>query len=386
MKKIKIAILADISLEALCKTPLGRGGQQLSTWLPQLAQALSRETDLEITWIILTKDVKKHRITHLLGQVFYEIPKGSLTLDIITGHFFARRKLQSILDQIKPDIIHVWGSEGSYPSVLKKATVPTIMSMQGILSEYDRIGSFRDNWRMRLLSWYEKMWVPLATLVTSESEWGKEKVRCIAPHADCRIVEYGVNPSFYDLKWDPRASEPCVLYSGGRDWRKGYDILLAALRLPPVPFWKCWIAGGGRTQNDSAMIPENVEVLGNLDWNELQDRMSKAWLLVLPTRGDTSPNAVKEARVVGLPVITTPHGGQAGYIHDGENGFIVDPLTSESLRRAMDTLMSDYSMTRKMGATHHEKDREYFFPERTALAFASIYLELAGSPNSSRES
>jgi glycosyltransferase involved in cell wall biosynthesis len=376
MERIKVAILADISIQALLNTPLGRGGRQLSTWLPQLAQALSRETDLEITWIILTKEVKERRVTLLLGQVFYEIPKGSLTLDIITGHFFARSKLQSILDQIKPDIIHVWGSEGSYPSVLKKATVPTVMSMQGILSEYDRIGSFRDNWRMRLLSWYEKRWVPLATLVTSESEWGMEKVRCIAPHADCRIVEYGVNPSFYDLKWDPLASEPCVLYSGGRDWRKGYDLLMAALRLPPVPSWKCWIAGGGLTQDDAAKIPDNVEVLGNLTWRELQDRMSKAWLLVLPTRGDTSPNAVKEARVVGLPVITTPHGGQVGYIHDGENGFIVDPLTSESLRSAMDTLMSDYSLTRKMGATHHEKDTEYFRPEHTAVAFGRIYREL----------
>ena len=105
-KKIKVAILADIYIQALLNTPLGRGGRQLSTWLPQLAQALSRETDLEITWVILTKDVKGMRRTHLLGQVFYEIPKGSLTLDIISGHFFARRKLQSILDQIKPDIIH----------------------------------------------------------------------------------------------------------------------------------------------------------------------------------------------------------------------------------------------------------------------------------------
>jgi len=383
MKKIKIAILADISIQALLNTPLGRGGRQHSTWLPQLAQALSRETDLEIIWIILTKEVKESRITRLIGQVFYEIPKGSLTLDIITGHFFARRKLQSILDQIKPDIIHVWGSEGSYPSVLKKATVPTVMSMQGILSEYDRIGSFRDNWRMRLLSWYEKMWVPFATLITCESEWGVEKVRRIAPHADCRIVEYGVNPSFYDLKWDPRASDPCVLYSGGRDWRKGYDILLAALRLPPVPFWKCWIAGGGRTQDDTAKIPENVEFLGNLAWKELQDRICQAWGLVLPTRGDTSPNAVKEARVVGLPVITTPHGGQVGYIHDGENGFIVDPLTPESLRSAMDTLMSDYSLTRKMGATHHEKDREYFRPEHTAVGFARIYRELTAREGSS---
>jgi glycosyltransferase involved in cell wall biosynthesis len=377
MKKIKIAILADITIQALLNTPLGRGGRQQSTWLPQLAQGLSRETDHEITWIILTKEVKERRVTHLLGQVFYEIPKGSLTLDIITGHFFARRKLQSILDQINPDIIHVWGSEGSYPSVLKKTTVPTIMSMQGIHSELNRIGSFSSNWRMQCQALYEEVWVRQATVITAESQWGLEKVRMISPHIDGRVVEYGVHSSFYNVEWNPNPSEPIILYTGGYDWNKGFDILMKALAIQPLLKWKCLIAGRD-TKGLEVKYPylQNVEFLGVLNWDELRERLSRSWGLILPTRADTSPNAVKEARVVGLPVITTPHGGQAGYIHKGENGFIVDSLTPESLRKAMDTLMSDYALTRKLGATHHEKDREYFRPEHTAVGFAQIYREL----------
>jgi glycosyltransferase involved in cell wall biosynthesis len=377
MKKIKVAILADISIQALLSTPLGRGGRQLSTWLPQLAQALSQETDLEIKWIVLTKEVKEHRITHLLGQVFYEIPKGSLTLDIITGHFFARRKLQSILDQIKPDIIHAWGSESSYPSVLKKATVPTVMSMQGIHSELNRIGSFSSNWRMQCQALYEEAWVKQATVITAESQWGLEKVRIISPLIDGRVVEYGVHSSFYKVEWNPNPLQPIILYTGGFNWNKGFDILMKALAICPQLKWKCLIAGSD-TKGLEAKYPylQNVEFLGVLKWDELQEHLSRSWGLILPTRADTSPNSVKEARVVGLPVITTTHGGQAGYIHDGENGFIVDLLTPESLRNAMDTLMSDYSMTQKMGATHHEKDREYFRPEHTAVAFARIYREL----------
>ena len=127
------------------------------------------------------------------------------------------------------------------------------------------------------------------------------------------------------------------------------------------------------------LLPENVEILGKLTWSHLQERMSRAWALVLPTRADTSPNAVKEARVMGMPVITSRHGGQSGYIRNGENGMIVDPLTPEGLREAMDTLLSDYSLTKRMGATRHAEDREYFRPERTAEGFTSIYRELLGN-------
>ena len=378
--RICIAILADLPVEALRGEAQGRGAGHAATWLPQLAKALICEGDLEIHWIVLKNDVKRYCHEQIAGQTIHIVPRRSMTIDMVSGHRLARAKMRRVLKSIKPDVIHVWGSESSYPSVLKGAAVPTIMSMQGILSEYDRIGSFRDNWRMRLQAWHEKKWVQQATMITSESEWGMEKVRLIAPHADCRMVEYGVDPSFYDLKWNPDASEPCVLYSGGGDWRKGFDLLMEAMALPPVPAWKCWVAGSCLKSDDAVWKSfPHVEVLGNLKWSEMQERMTRAWGLVLPTRADTSPNAAKEARVIGMPVITSRNGGQAGYIRNQENGIIVDPLSPGKLRAAIDRLLAEYGATIAMGETRHAEDRAYFRPERTADAFSSLYRELAGS-------
>jgi glycosyltransferase involved in cell wall biosynthesis len=375
---IRVAILADMPVKALESRASGRGGGDAATWLPQLAQAFAKEVDLEIHWIVLTKQVTEVTSSNILGQKFYQIPKGAMTLDILTGHVFARRKLNRVLKTICPDVIHVWGSESSYPSVLEGASVPTVMSMQGILTEYVRIGSFRRNWRIHLQSRYERGWVRAATVVTSESKWGLDKVREMAPDVDGRLVEYGVNPSFYDLSWNPNPSHPVILYCGGTDWRKGFDLLFGALTISPAPRWTCWIAGGGSIPpGQKGMLPAGTELLGNLNWSQLQDRMSQAWALILPTRADTSPNAVKEARVTGMPVITSRHGGQSGYIRDGENGMIVDPLTPEGLRKAIDALLSDFSLTKTMGAARHAEDRDYFRPERTAEGFTVIYRELA---------
>ena len=49
---------------------------------------------------------------------------------------------------------------------------------------------------------------------------------------------------------------------------------------------------------------------------------------------------VKEARVVGLPVIGTVNGGLRDYIKDGLNGRIVTPLDARNLASACAEMMS----------------------------------------------
>ena len=373
-----MTILADLPVDALHGTAQGRGAGQAATWLSQLAQAFTKEKDLEIHWIVLRNDVVGDRTEQIAGQFIHVLRRKSLTFDMVTGHCFSRYKMLKKIHEISPDVIHVWGSEGSYASVIGGTDSPSIMSMQGILSEYDRIGSFKDNWRMRLQALYEKKWIKKATVVTTESQWGKEKVKLIAPHADCRIVEYGVNPSFYAVSWKPDSSSPCFIYSGGLDWRKGFDLLLGAAAIPPIPVWKLWIAGSGPmlAQLLKKDLPHTV-YLGNMIWSDMQDKMSRSWGIVLPTRADTSPNAVKEARVIGLPVITSLHGGQSSYIRSGKNGIIVDPLTALGIRKAMDLLANDFQRILELGASGHEEDRDYFRPDHTACGFALLYREFA---------
>jgi len=378
--RISVAILADMPRSAIKGEAAGRGSGQLATWLPQLARSLSLDDGLEISWLTFDQEVETLAVDEAFGQKFYRIPRGKITWDIIFWHAYARQKLLSVLGKIKPDIVHVWGSENSYPSVLKAVKVPTIMSMQGILTEYSRIGSFANNWRMRRQSTYESGWVKAASIITSESEWGLNKVREMHPSAVGRLVEYGVHPSFYEIRWNPNPSEPALLFCGGLDSRKGIDVILDALKIDPNFSWKLWIAGDGEYRNEIERLNfPQVELLGNIRWKELQERLIRAWGLVLPTRADTSPNVVKEARVVGLPVITSALGGQAGYIKNGENGLIIDPLTSKDLRLAMDNMTKNLERALKMGATNHAKDRDYFQPSNTSKSFVEIYHELHDS-------
>jgi glycosyltransferase involved in cell wall biosynthesis len=252
--------------------------------------------------------------------------------------------------------------------------------MQGILTEYARIGGLPKIYYWDELVKRESGYLKAVTVVTCESQWGIDKVLKVNPNLKAYQVEYGVHPSFFDLAWEPDSKAPYALFLGSIDTRKGVDILLDAVETLPERTWRLKLAGHGSLYQELMVrnIP-GVEWLGTLNWVELQRELQAATCLVLPTRADTSPNVVKEARVIGLPVVTTIHGGQAGYIRNGENGIIVEPLNPEGLAEALTRVMDDSQLARRMGTTRHAEDRAYFRPENTARGFLDIYDELLGN-------
>lgn len=380
---MKIAILAEFPLSALTSGAVGRGGGQGCTWLPQLALAFKGYPDLEIHWVILDRRLRKATVVEAIGQHFHRIPAVKFSLDLALNYLPARFALMRAIRRIKPDVVHAWGTELIYPAALQDFKGPTILSMQGVLTEYQRIGGLPDDWRWRRMVANEPGMIRSATIVTSESKWGISKVTEVHPLAECRLVEYGVHPRFYELPWQPDPETPYLLYVGGAGSRKGFDVLLDALEMLPNRTWELRLAGDNDMRREvEARGLQNIRCLGLLPWDAMQKELQGAWAFVLPTRGDTSPNSVKEARVIGLPVITTRHGGQAGYIRDGVNGRIVDPLDASHLAEAMTDVMSSIDRARSLGNGHHEEDRAYLRPERTAEGFATLYSELKSVENS----
>ncbi len=375
---MRVAILADFPLSALSGEVTGRGGGQGCTWLPQLALAFEGRKDLEVHWVILDRTIRRTQVEQAFGQHFHRVPAVKFSLDLALDYLPARLVLGREIRRIRPDVVHAWGAELIYPCALRDFDGPTIFSMQGSLTEYRRIGGLPDNWRWRKLAASEAGYVNTATVVTAESIWASERVRDLKPGADCRIVDYGVHPSFYATEWKPDPARPAVIYVGGGGYRKGTEVLFEGLRLLPERGWTVRFAGGEdlRAEVAAADLP-GTEYLGMLRWDGLLEELSRAWCLVVPTRCDTGPTVVKEARVIGLPVIGTVHGGLRDYIRHGESGLIVDPLEPKPLAEALGRVMSSFDTAVEMGRSHHEQDRAAFSPELTASRFSEIYRELA---------
>lgn len=357
---------------------MGRGGGQGCTWLPQLALAFEHRKELEVHWVVLDRTIRKTIVFQAHGQWFHRVPAVKFSMDLALHCLPARFVLGREIRRIQPDVVHAWGAELIYPAALQDFKGPTIFSMQGSLTEYQRIGGLPDDWRWKRMVASEPGYVHTASVVTAESKWASERVRDLKPDVDCRIVDYGVHPSFYEAQWAPDPAAPRALYVGGGGYRKGIDVLLESLRRMPDRNWTMCFAGDPELEREvaAAGIP-NTEFLGMLRWADLLKEMCKAWCLVMPTRCDTGPTVVKEARVVGLPIIGTPHGGLRDYIRHGETGWIADPLDAEHLAAGLGHVMKSHETAVSMGGSHHAEDRVFFSPDRTAEGFSAIYQELA---------
>jgi len=188
-----------------------------------------------------------------------------------------------------------------------------------------------------------------------------------------------VRKSFYEVSWCPQEQNPYAVFVGTIHPRKGIEDLVAAFSKLERRY-RLKVIGTG----DASYVREiqrrstdNIEWLGGQPLEQVQKEMSGAWCLVLPTRADTSPNVVKEARVIGLPVITTRNGGQASYVRDGEDGYFVECGDVGGLIKKMQVVLGSLVKAREMGDKGRKRYWHLFLAKRTAEAFSKIYKQYA---------
>ena len=370
----KIAILAAFPLYHL--KGFGKAFQpkgHYATWLPQIAEAWDGQKEVEIHWIVMSELVQERRDVSEWGQMFHVLPttqRGRST----TLFREDRRAIGAVLDEIQPDLVHGWGTEDVYGLAAVLSGRPNIVSMQGILSYYalkNRMPA-----RSYLQAMLELFILWKAEKMTTESEWGRDVARRRNPFAKVELVEYGVQQVFFETKWQPEETKPFALFVGGISPRKGIQDLVEAFRSPKLSSSELVVIGGGEgewSENLQKSAPPNIRWLGRKTAAETAQFMAKAWCLVLPTRADTSPNVVKEARVVGLPVITTRNGGQASYVRDGEDGYFVECGDVNGLVGKLEMVLGSFSKAKEMGDRGKKTFRELFIAKRTGDGFMKMY-------------
>lgn len=401
---IRIAILADFPVHRL------RGYEECApghhaTWLPPLAKELeAHASKFDFHWVTCTKEVAKPTKIHTWGQTFHLLPRRKLSLQILTAFLRERRQISNLLSSLKPDLVHAWGTEQGYALAANDSPFPSLISMQGLLQTYCAAARMPILTRVQALN--ERRVLRHASHLTVESPWGREQLRSLAPHANIDLLEYGVDPACFDIQRNPpqiphsslaspntqssisspspfqrfsdSASQhlPLALFVGSISLLKGIDTLIAAFSDPRLRDIELVILGAGNLRIIKHPLPSNVRVLGHLSQADVRDWMSKACCLVHPTRADTSPNCVKEARVIGLPVITTPNGGQTQYVEHGKSGFIHAAGDVEGLIQGVLSVTASRETSLQMGATGQANCRAALTANHTAKRLLEIYQSL----------
>ena len=200
-----------------------------------------------------------------------------------------------------------------------------------------------------LFGWLYRRW-KLASLHESSAPiwgvgiWGVERYR----------NEFGISRNYFDLPYFSDLSrfntlkhhlnkqKRVFLYSGALIERKGVDLLASAFCQLVEQFDKIELhfVGEGELrpslEKKLAKYQSHVKFHGFQPWEKLPHYYQQADVLCVPSRYDGWGMVVPEGLAAGLPVIGTDSTGAAiELIRDGQNGWLIDANSEESLKEAI---------------------------------------------------
>jgi glycosyltransferase involved in cell wall biosynthesis len=160
-----------------------------------------------------------------------------------------------------------------------------------------------------------------------------------------------------------READPAeVLFAGRLSPEKGIEELVAA-----TEGMNLVVAGDGPLRE---LVPGS---LGFVPHAELERLYARAAVVVLPSYREGLPLCVIEAMAHGRPVVASAVGGIPELVRDGETGFLVEPGDVAGLRAAIQRLLADPELRRRLGRAGRERAIELCSQEQVTQATLAAY-------------
>lgn len=161
----------------------------------------------------------------------------------------------------------------------------------------------------------------------------------------------------------PPGRRPTIVFLGTSMERKGGSLLLEVWRT------------SFRDRADLLLVTldpvpeeEGLRVVGDLSPGDdrLWTLLADSDIMCFPSTIDQAPNAVLEGSAAGLPVIANPGGAIPEMVLDGETGILVDGADPAAVSAALETLVDDPDLRRRMGSAGHRHVRDRYNIARSA--------------------
>lgn len=162
-----------------------------------------------------------------------------------------------------------------------------------------------------------------------------------------------------------------------------YHLLAKALQRLRGRRWHLLVAGDGeaRAQVEAAfsLLPTGrVSMLGECDAPRLAMLWAAADVCAWPAIREAYGMALLEAQAAGVPVVAGRSGGVAGVIADGESGVLVNAGDAQAFADALDGLLVDEPLRRRMANHARERVRRHHDLHTAAATLHASLTPLLG--------
>lgn len=291
----------------------------------------------------------------------------------------------SIIEDFKPDVIHIWGTEMNHSMAMIEAADElgmenrTIVHMQGLVSflaghytlnipeewiakgyeNREGIGFGRDEFVRHGET--EKEVLRRAAIVCGRTNWDKMCLQMIAPNA--RYVHCGevLRKRFYKArKWElEKCKRHSVFFSQANYPIKGFHLAIPALAvvkerfddlevniagndiLHPVKGELSYYAQYIRELIMKYDLQDSIHFLGMQSEEEMIEQYQRAHVFVSPSTCENSSNSICEAMMIGTPVVASYTGGTPNLITHEKDGLLYPVDADYTLASYISDLFKD---------------------------------------------
>jgi len=231
----------------------------------------------------------------------------------------------------------------------------------------------------RLFIWIERLMRPVTTTVVCVSEATRQEGLAARTCDPQRTVVVHNAVDVRSISPTTRLGGTAEVIGVGRfAYPKDFTTLLEAVRLVEAP---CHVGLAGDGPGLGAVAAEvgrqglsrRVELLGARA--DIPELLVRSDVFVLSSRSEGFPVSVLEAMAAALPVVATDVGGVAEAVEDGETGFLVPATDAEALARALERLLADGELRRRLGAAGRARALSLFDLPRYRAAYEELYRE-----------
>ncbi|HZR95022.1 MAG TPA: glycosyltransferase family 4 protein [Gaiellaceae bacterium] len=205
---------------------------------------------------------------------------------------------------------------------------------------------------------------------------GADAVRTVSTQTTGLVRALGVEPAaifpsyvdadaFLERPATPLPEQPRAVFVGVLERYKAFDTLAAAWRLaaPRVPGAVLHVVGDGSLRDLAEALvrdlPDQTRWSRRLTAEEVATAMDDAWLVCLPSRSEGLPRVALEAACRGRAIVGGNRAGIPDVVRHETNGLLVDPDDPNDLADALVRLLSDRSLSERLGAAARTTGEEW---------------------------
>ncbi len=360
--------------ENICKTSF-----HSHSWIANLAQGISKiGKEHKVTVICFTGLISENKEYFYQGVRYIYLKSESKIYNFLTFYSKEYKKVRSLLNQIKPDIIHAQGRQ--------------IEALYALYSKYLTVLTSHGEIRNELLSYKVNLRflrsLLLEYLVNKKMKWAiGVSPSCVAdlkrflPQDKVFLIDNAIDFAFF--KNNDLIYNKYFLFVGSLTERKGAFKVVQLLE--QFPSFSVKMAFQSKEVGYLAKIKryvkekgfeDRVEFLGNVSSIELTEQMRKCYCVCLPSDFESFGMSLAECQAVGKPVVASNVGGIPYVISDKKTGLLFNLDKTDDFTKNVSFLVNNPKSAMKMGKYAKKIAFERWHPISVAKETIEVYHKI----------